>query len=312
MQLLNMSNVPETIIARPATRTLHAILIINRVPEMLGYNIAYFAIGLGLTSLPPSIALEQYGLSFGILFVAVMLSKMQASIADALHDQHLDAENPGKSYIANAVIHIESDTAYTLLMAEVVLALALWSWLTHITGSLLYVVCGATMTLLGFIYSYPPRIKERGVFNHLTTTGVDIAGVVLPVAILLRATPTVELVLTLAAVFCYTFAYHLLHQAGDTFYDREYGISTFTQTLGVSRSVLLASVLTLFAGLLVLRLRHFGAGVLLLLVGGCYWLFYRQFEELSEREQSDLLSRWFHIGWVASGLNGGLAVSLLL
>lgn len=64
-----------------ATWTLRAALTINRVPQTLGYNIAYFAIGLGLTSLPPSIAFKQHGLSVGILFLAAMFSKMQASIA---------------------------------------------------------------------------------------------------------------------------------------------------------------------------------------------------------------------------------------
>ncbi|WP_212750813.1 UbiA family prenyltransferase [Haloterrigena sp. H1] len=293
-------------------QTLHDILVINRIPETIGYNIAYFAIGIGLTSLPTAIVIEEHALPLVVLFAAVMLSKMSASIADALHDQDLDAENPEKSFIANAIAHLGSDTAYTMLVGEVVAALIFWSWLAHSTGTLFYVVCGAAVTFLGFIYSYPPRLKERGVLNHLTTTGVDIAGVVLPVAVLSGTTLTVESVATLAAVFCYTFAYHVMHQAGDTFYDREYGVSTFTQTLGVAESVVFASALTVFAGLLVLVQRYIGGSMLLLLVGGGYWLLYRQLNGQTLREQSDYVSRWFHIGWVATFLNGGLAISLQL
>lgn len=305
-----MSHVPGLNSNYAAARTLRTLLTINRVPETLGYNIAYFAIGLGLTQ-HPSVVLNQF-LPVGVLFAAVMLSKMQASIADALHDQDLDAENPEKSYIAKAVSHLGSNAMYTLLVSEIVLGLALWSWLTHTTGTLFYVVCGVMMMFLGFTYSYPPRIKERGVFNHITTTSVDIAAVVCPVAVLMDATPTLDLALTLAAIFCYTFAYHVLHQAGDTFYDRAYGISTFTQTLGVPRSVLLASVLTILAGLLVLGQGNHGGGALLLFVGGGYWLLYRQLDGQTVQEQSDYVSRWFHIEWVATFLNGGFAVSLLL
>jgi 4-hydroxybenzoate polyprenyltransferase len=307
-----MSHVPDFNNNYSPTQTLRTILTINRVPETIGYNIAYFAIGLGLSPDDPVIAFNQYLLPVGVLFAAVMLSKMQASIADALHDQDLDAENPEKSFIANSVAHLGGDAAYTLLVSEIILGLALWSWLTHTTGSLLYVVCGATMTFLGFVYSYPPRIKERGVFNHITTSGVDVTGVVLPVAILSGAALTLELALTLAAIFCYTFAYHVLHQAGDTFYDRECGVSTFTQTLGVPRSVLLASAFTLFAALLVFQQGYVAGSILLLVVAGGYWLLYRLIGGRTEQEQSDYVSRWFHIGWVATCLNGGLAASLLL
>lgn len=260
-----MSYIPDFNSNYDAARTLRTLLAINRIPETLGYNIAYFAIGLGLAQ-DSSVVFSQL-LLVGALFAAIMLSKMQASIADALHDQGLDAENPEKSYISNAVSHLGGNAAYTLLVSEIVLGLVLWSWLTHTTGTLLYIVFGAAMMFLGFTYSYPPRIKERGVFNHITTTSVDVAVVVLPILVLTEAVPTLELALTLTAIFCYTFAYHVLHQAGDTFYDREYGISTFTQTLGVPRSVLLASVLTILAGLLVLGQGNLGGSVLLLLVG---------------------------------------------
>lgn len=306
-----MSHAPKGRVASPVTQTLHVFSTINRLPETIGYNLAYFAIGVGLAPHPWT-TFDEYLLPVGVLFAAVMLSKMQASVADALHDRDLDAQNPGKSNIANAVNYLGEDAAHTLLVSEITLALALWSWLTYTTESLAYVLCGALVTVLGFVYSYPPRLKERGVFNHLATTGVDVAGVVLPVAMLAGATLTVGLELTLAAIFCYTFAYHILHQAADTFYDREYGVSTFTQQLGVSRSVLLASTCTLLAGVLVLQQGHLGETVLIAVVATGYWWLYRSVKGRPEVEQSDFISRWFNIGWVASLLNGGLAASLLL
>ncbi|MFC4359267.1 UbiA family prenyltransferase [Halobium salinum] len=306
-----MSYIPNSNDEFATIQTLRALFDINRLSETLGYNVTYFAVGLGLAPYPLD-ALDEHFFSIGVIFTAVMLSKMQASIADALHDQDLDSQNPEKSYIAKAVAHLGRDTAFTLLVSEITLGLVLWSWLTGTTGTFLYIACGATMTFLGFIYSYPPRVKERGVFNHITTTGVDVACVVLPVAILSGTPLTLELALTLTAIICYTFAYHVLHQAGDTFYDREYGLSTFTQTLGIPRSILLASVFTLFASLLVFNQGYFTGGVLLLVVTGWYGQLYRLINGQSELEQSDYVSRWFHIGWVATCLNGGLAVSLLL
>lgn len=293
-------------------QTLRAALTINRIPQTLGYNLAYFAIGIGLAPTPPLDIFKHTGLLITILFFAVMLSKMQASIADALHDQELDAENPDKLFIANSITHIGDEAAYTLLVVEIILGLVLWSWLTHLTNSLLYLICGTAITLFGFLYSYPPRIKERGIFNHITTTTVDVIGVIVPIAILVNASLSREVWMILIAIFAYTFAYHVLHQAGDTYYDRQYGVSTFTQTVGVLRSVQLATVLSFVAGLILLWQEYLVGSIVLLATSGGYWILSRQLKGLSEREQSDYVSKWFNIKWVAILLNGGVAVSLLL
>jgi len=291
---------------------LRATLTINRIPETLGYNLAYFAIGIGLAPATPPDIFKRKGLPIMVLFFAIMLSKMQASIADALHDQDLDAENPDKSFIANSITRIGDETAYTLLVVEITLGLLLWSWLTYSTDSLLYLICGTTITLLGFLYSYPPRIKERGIFNHITTTAVDVVGVIVPIAILANASLSRGVVVTLLAIFAYTFAYHVLHQAGDTYYDRQYGVSTFTQTIGVLRSVQLATVLSVAAALILLWQYYLVGGLVLIATSGGYWRLSQQLKGQSEREQSDSVSRWFNIKWVATLLNGGVAVSLLL
>jgi len=296
----------------PLVQLLRATFTINRIPETLGYNLAYFAIGIGLAPTTLLDIFKHNGLLVMVLFFAVMLSKMQASIADALHDQDLDAENPDKSFIANSITRIGDETAYTLLVVEIILGLLLWSWLTYSTNSLLYLICGTAITLLGFLYSYPPRIKERGIFNHITTTAVDVIGVIVPIAILANASLSGTAWVTLLAIFAYTFAYHVLHQAGDTYYDRQYGVSTFTQTIGVLRSVQLATVLSITAGVILLWQSHLVGGLVLLATSAGYWILSQQLKGLSEREQTDSVSRWFNIKWVATLLNGGVAVSLLL
>lgn len=137
-------------------------------------------------------------------------------------------------------------------------------------------------------------------------------GVILPVAVLTNGSLSRGVWITLIAISAYTFAYHLLHQAGDTFYDRQYGISTFTQTIGVLRSVYLAGTLSFAAGLILLWQGFPVGSIVLVVISGGYWLLSRQVKGLSEREQSDYVSRWFHIKWVALFLNGSVAVSLLL
>lgn len=148
------------------TQTCQALLNISRVSETLGYNLAYFTIGIGLASNFPVDVFKRYGFLISILFFAVMFSKMQASIADALHDQDLDAENPEKSFIANSLAHL-GDVAYTLLVSEMIIGLLLWSWLTYSTDSLLYIVCGAAITFLRF--STRIRHESRNAASSITS-----------------------------------------------------------------------------------------------------------------------------------------------
>ncbi|WP_083864315.1 UbiA family prenyltransferase [Haloferax prahovense] len=304
-----MSNTVETSAGASATHTVRCFLRVNRVPETVGYNVTYVAIGVGLASRWP---VDSGTTALVVLFAAVMLSKMQASVADALHDRELDAENPSKSVISNAVSQLGCEVTRTLLVTEIVVALALWGWLTHVTGTLLFLACGAAVTVLGYVYSYPPRLKERGVVNHVTTTGVDVIGIILPVVVLSGSALTPSVWATLFAVFLYGFGYHVLHQAGDTYYDREFGVTTFTQRLGVTRSVRVASVATILAGIVLCACGAVLGGAAALAVGVGYAVLAARVVGRSERAQSDAVSRWFHIGWVATFLNGSLAASLFL
>lgn len=62
----------------------------NRLPETIGYNIVYFAIGVGLVSQPQLQLTSHQFHQLGLVFLAVMLTKMQASIADVIHDYTID------------------------------------------------------------------------------------------------------------------------------------------------------------------------------------------------------------------------------
>lgn len=308
-----MSHGTSTVALHFTFRSARAVLTVNRIPETVGYNVAYFALGTSLAMNAGWIGeLHEHALPLTVLFAAVMLSKMQASVADAIHDHRLDELNPEKSYIAAAVHRIGSDFAHTVLVGELIGALCLWGWLSLYSGTSHYFLVGGVITFVGFVYSYPPRLKERGVLNHFATTGVDVLCVLLPFTLLVGMPQQVPVVLTLGTVFLYVFAYHVMHQAGDTFYDRDYGVSTFTQSLGVPRSVLLASVLTLLAGAMAIGQSHLLAGVVLVATGLGYGLLSLNIRWLTEREQSDYVSRWFNIRWVATGLNGIITISLLV
>lgn len=294
-------------------RRVRAFLTVNRIPETVGYNVAYFALGVGLAiDTVPTADGREHLLPLTVAFGAIMLSKMQASVADAIHDHRLDEQNPEKAYIAVAVHRIGSAQAHTVLIAELISALTLWGWLSLYVSSYLYLAVGVLVTFVGFVYSYPPRLKERGILNHFATTWVDVLCVLLPFMLLAGIPRRLTVLLALGAVFLYAFAYHVMHQAGDTFYDRQYGASTFTQTIGVPRSVLLASILTLLASVIAFGLTHVLGGIVLTAAGVGYGLLFLRIREMSEHEQSACVSRWFDIGWVAVCLNGGLAISLLL
>lgn len=110
----------------PVSETLCSLVIVNRLPETAGYNIAYFAVGVGLATSQPIPAVLQHLTGLSVLFFAMMVSKMQASIADALHDYEVDKENPEKSYIAMSVEILGEKNLLSLLVIELAVGLSLW------------------------------------------------------------------------------------------------------------------------------------------------------------------------------------------
>lgn len=309
---MGSSFAPQDVDGSQGLTWLQAILQINRLPETTAYNVTYLVISISI-ALPnfPTGVTKASTVLVAVGFSATMLSKMHASIADALHDYPVDRLNPEKSIVAQAVDEVGHDFAFTLMIGELVVGLGLWGWLAMETGSPLFLICGVVSTALGFMYSYPPRFKERGIGNHIITTGVDVACVILPLSLLAGSPSRMTLAFALLIVFLYSFAYHIMHQAADTYYDRECGLNTFTQTVGVSRSVLVAAGLTTIAGGIAFFRGYWigGAGIMGVAAGYAYVL-HRVWEE-PEQVQSEIISGLFNIGIWATFVNAVFAISLM-
>lgn len=290
-------------------RVVTAFAVVNRLPATLGYNLAYFLIGVALawSALPTAdLTLVAW---FG---VAVLLAKMQASVADAIHDRDVDANNPEKSRIARSVARIGRDRLWTLLVAELVAAGVAFGVVAIRSDEPAVLALGATMALLGFVYSYPPRLKERGIANHLVTTGVDVCFVLLPIPYLLVGELTPRALVVGAIVALYAFAYHVVHQAADVYYDGEEGVATFARSFGAARTVALAAVLSGVAAALGIAAGYFLTALVLVLVTVHYARLYRQVFDRSVERQSAVISARFDIADVASALNLAMATSVLL
>ena len=161
--------------SRASVQVFRDFVTTNRLPETIGYNLAYLGVGIGLvTTSHTFISVGSNWDALAVGFLAAMLSKMQASVADAIHDRDLDRENPEKSRLPTALDRLGSERALTILVAELIGGIALWGWIAVSMHAPICLGFGATMCLLGFICTYPPRIKERGLLNHLTTTVVDV------------------------------------------------------------------------------------------------------------------------------------------
>ncbi|WP_241430396.1 UbiA family prenyltransferase [Halococcus salifodinae] len=297
----------------PSVQLFRDFVTINRLPETIGYNLAYLGVGVGLAT--TSRGLTSLGSNWDLLlvgFLAAMLSKMQASVADVIHDRDLDRENPEKSRIPDALDRLSIKGSMTILAAELIGGMSLWGWISVSMHAPVYLGFGAATCLLGFVYTYPPRIKERGLFNHLTTTAVDVGYVAVFFFIAGGSIVGGQEIAVLAVVFLYAFGYHVAHQAADTYYDRIYGISTFTQMLGVRRSVLFAGVSTALAALINIYYGLFLAGGMLLLFTLCYSYIALRIRNTEPKVQSDRVSRWFSIGLWATVMNSSMVLDLAL
>lgn len=292
---------------------LQDFITINRIPETIGYNLAYLLIAIGLENKLMDVGSVISNWRILVVgFFGVMFLKMQASIADAIHDHDLDQENPKKSRIPAAVDRIGVSFSHTLFVMELIATLVLWGWVAVMTQSMLVLCLGAVISGIGFIYTYPPRLKEKGIFNHVSTTSVDIGCVVFLFSLLGGEIVDIEGYAFLSVVFLYIFAYHVAHQAADTYYDRKYGISTFTQAIGVTNSMLLAAVLTAVASVVSVYYISFLTGTVLLFSTLGYSCICIHVRGVREKIQSDRVSRWFSIGLWATIQNSAVAIDLLL
>lgn len=290
-------------------RKLTALVKVNRLPTTVSYNIAYFLVAAALAGG----GVRDDRLDLALYYAcAVFLVKMQASVADAIHDQQADAANPVKSKVARSVMVLGGQTSWSLLVVELVAALTLFGYVALRTGDRLFLFVGAAFALLGFGYSYPPRLKERGVVNHVVTTGTDVGFVVLAFTYLLTGALPTRAYVVGSVIFLYVFAYHLMHQAADTHYDIRAGIRTFATRAGPARTVAVAGGFTAAAAGGAVALGYYVAALALLLTTVFYLRLYRTIRPLSLKRQTDHLSERFHIARVATALNVALAVSILL
>ncbi len=292
----------------PVHGTASAVWTINRFGAMLGLNLGYLLIVVALAP-AASVVLDRAWI-FAVFFGAVILMKAQASVADALHEYDVDAENPFKSHVPSAVDVLGRENAMALFAVELTGSLALWGYLAYHTADPLFLVAGVASNLFAVTYSYPPRFKEWGAVNHLVTTGVDALFVLLPGIVLSVGRIGLREAVVVGVVFTYVFAIHVMHQSGDTYYDAQCGIDTFTRSLGVENSVVLS-----FGGVGIAVAAALCTG--LFLCGSLLLLFAVKLQRIladtlgeSLQAQSDIVSRRFDVSTWAPALNVVLAMDL--
>ncbi|GAB7095680.1 hypothetical protein JCM30237_28340 [Halolamina litorea] len=288
---------------------LRAVAVVSRLSATVGYNAAsvLLAVGLGVhTGGPPGTAAL---LAAGGYALATMFGKLQASVADAIHDRAADAANPEKSTIAAAVETLGLRGAWALLVAYLLAAVAFYGVVAARTGGWV-LAAGAAVIAFGFTYSYPPRFKEWGIWNHVVTTGVDAGLLVLPVAVLVAGVVAPATLVAVGVVACYSFGYHVLHQAADVHFDRQAGIETFATALGVADSVKVGALATGAATGFSLALGYPIAAVVLGAITAFYVDTYYAVQGTDPESASRVLSSRFNIAWVATVANGALAAAV--
>lgn len=297
-------------VGRQVRDSLLAVCTVNRLSATVGYNLGYFLLGVGLGVLVGGGPLGRVPVGLaGVYFLATLLAKLQASVVDAIHDRRVDATNPEKSSIAGSVELLGVERTWSLAATEATLGLIAFGLVARHVGAWPLLVGGA-FTLLGFWYSYPPRLKERGVLNHVVTTTVDVAFVVLPVAYLVGETVSPAFLVVGAVVYLFTFGYHVVHQAADTYYDEQSGVTTFTTRIGVPRSLALAATLTAASAGLAVALGYPLAVLGSVAVTGLYVNLYWKTHDIDPQTQTDTVADRFDIAWVAAALNAATALAV--
>ena len=288
---------------------LRAVAVVSRLSATVGYNVAsvLLAVGLGVrvggwpgeTTL--WIAMGYAG--------ATLIAKFGASVADAIHDRAVDAANPEKDVIASAVETLGVRRAWWLLGGYLLAAIVLYVVLAAAAGGWV-LATGAAVIGFGFTYSYPPRFKERGVWNHVVTTGVDAGLLVLPVAVLVAGEVAPTILVAGGVVACYSFGYHVLHQAADVHFDRQAGVETFATGFGVAGTVAVGAIATAAATGFTLALDYPLAAVVFGGVTAFYVDVFYSVQETDPASASRALAERFNIAWVATLANGALAVAV--
>lgn len=286
-----------------------AVAVVSRLSATVGYNLAAVLLGVGLGARVGGFPDQPTLWVAAGYALATMLAKFQASVADGIHDREVDAVNPEKNVIAAAVGTLGRRRAWLLLGGYLVVSLALYAVVAAVAGSWVLAV-GIAVIVLGFTYSYPPRFKERGIWNHVVTTGVDAGLFVLPLAVLVGGRLAPAAVVAVGVVACYSFGYHVLHQAADVYFDREAGVETFATEIGVANAVAVAAVATAASAGFAVALGYAIAAVVFAGVSVFYVHLFESVRRWDPQTAAQELADRFSIAWIATLSNGVLAAAV--
>ena len=132
----------------------------------------------------------------------------------------------------------------------------------------------------------------------------------LPVAVLIAGRLAPAILVAVGVVACYSFGYHVLHQAADVHFDRQAGVETFATALGVAATVAVGAIATAAAAGFSFALGYPIAAVALGGVTAFYVEVYYSVQGVDAAAASRELSDRFNIAWIATAANGALAVSV--
>ena len=176
---------------------------------------------------------------------------------------------------------------------------------------MIFVFSGITGFVLGYVYSYPPRFKERGIYNHVLNAIGDVSFILLPGFLLVSDDLNLRSFVIIGLVFLNSFPYLIMHQAGDTYFDRLEGMKTFTQDFGARNSVLLSAIISLAVSVLLLCLGLFITAVANILFAYHLLGIFSATDFLDERKQSEVISENYRIEVWATLINVSYFLGML-
>ena len=208
-----------------------------------------------------------------------------------------------KNYVASAVDKLGKRASILLLLLEFFISVAGWIYLSISMNSWVFVLSGVSGYVLGYIYSYPPRFKEKGIYNHILNAVGDVTFILFPGYLLVSDGFGVRNLVIIGLVFLNSFPYLIMHQAGDTFFDRLEGMKTFTQEFGARNSVLLSAIISLAISVSLICLGLFITAVTNILFSYHLLGIFLETDPLDERQQSEVISRNYRIEIWATLIN---------
>jgi len=294
-------------------RYLESIWIICRFETIMIYNLTYFLIIL------TTILYSGYKLSeidnihyfYFLVFIAnVLAAKAQASIADTLCDYKYDINNPEKQYVTKALENLGIRNCKILMYSCLSISILLGTFLAIISDKYLILVSTIIFNVLGYYYSFPPRFKERDIWNIVVTSAVDALCIFVIGYYLMIGYTSVSIFLISCLILLYSSSFHLMHMVGDVFEDKKAGVKTLATRLGIKKGLIISALLGFACIPFSLVIPSFIAAIML------YGLNLIRINKLvkskTESSQSILVSKLWKIKIWAPILNIALVASLLI